>query len=244
MNNEAVTMSEQEAKQKLIDGGLILETAGQGDLTRGHISVRVPGNPELFFMKPHSFGFDEITMENIVICNLDGEKVGGGGRRHSEVFIHSEIFRARPEVMSVIHSHPDNAVALSATGRPVLPISQPGSIFSDGVPYYTDTIELIRTGQMGAGVATALGSHKAVMMRNHGVAVVGHSIEESVILAIMLDNACRIQLLAEAAGGIGEQFASDHIQRLHDTIIRAEQYVINFDYLRRKAYRAAGRQPA
>jgi L-fuculose-phosphate aldolase len=244
MKNEAVTMSEQEAKQKLIDGGLILETAGQGDLTRGHISVRVPGNPELFFMKPHSFGFDEITMENIVICNLDGEKVGGGGRRHSEVFIHSEIFKARPEVMSVIHSHPDNAVALSATGRQVLPISQPGSIFSDGVPYYTDTIELIRTGQMGAGVAKALGSHKAVMMRNHGVAVVGGSIEESVILAIMLDNACRIQLLAEAAGGIGEQFASDHIQRLHDTIIRAEQYVINFDFLRRKAYRAAGRQPA
>jgi ribulose-5-phosphate 4-epimerase/fuculose-1-phosphate aldolase len=243
MKNDAVTMSEQEAKQKLIDGGLILETAGQGDLTRGHISVRVPGNPNLFFMKPHSFGFDEITMENIVICNLDGEKVGGGGRRHSEVFIHSEIFKARPEVMSVIHSHPDNAVALSATGRQVLPISQPGTAFSDGVPYYTDTIELIRTEEMGAGVARALGPHKAVMMRNHGVAVVGQSIEESVILAIMLDNACRIQLLAEAAGGIGEQFASDHIQRLHDTIVRAEQYVINFDFLRRKAYRATGRQP-
>ncbi|MDB5908091.1 MAG: putative class aldolase [Massilia sp.] len=244
MKDEAATMSEQEAKQKLIDGGLILETAGQGDLTRGHISVRVPGQPELFFMKPHSFGFDEITMENIVICNLDGEKVGGGGRRHSEVFIHSEIFKARPEVMSVIHAHPDNAVALSATGRQVLPISQPGCAFSDGVPYYTDTVELIRTGEMGKGVARALGAHKAVMMRNHGVAVVGRSIEESVILAIMLDNACRIQLLAEAAGGIGEQFASDHIERLHDTIVRAEQYGVNFDFLRRKAYRAAGRQPA
>jgi ribulose-5-phosphate 4-epimerase/fuculose-1-phosphate aldolase len=244
MKSDTATMTSQEAKQKLIDGGLILETAGQGDLTRGHISVRVPDNPNLFFMKPHSFGFDEITMDNIVICNLDGEKVGGGGRRHSEVFIHSEIFKTRPDVMSVIHSHPDNAVALSATGRPVLPISQPGAAFSDGVPYYTDTIELIRTVEMGAGVARALGAHKAVMMRNHGVAVVGRSIEESVILAIMLDNACRIQLLAEAAGGIGEQFASDNVRRLHDTIIRAEQYVINFEFLRRKAYRATGRQPA
>jgi ribulose-5-phosphate 4-epimerase/fuculose-1-phosphate aldolase len=242
MNNDAVVMSELEAKQKLIDGGLILETAGQGDLTRGHISVRAPGRPDLFFMKPHSFGFDEITMENIVICNLEGEKVGGGGRRHSEVFIHSEIFKTRPDVNSVIHAHPDHAVALSATGRPVLPISQPGSAFSDGVPYYTDTIELIRDREMGAGVARALGSHKAVMLRNHGVAVVGKTIEESVILAIMLDNACRIQLLAQAAGPIGEQFPLDNIGRLHDTIVRAEQYVINFDFLRRKAYRIAGRQ--
>lgn len=241
MQNETGTMSLEEAKQKVIDGGLILEAAGQGDLTRGHLSVRVPGDPTHFYMKPHSFGFDEITMENMVLCNLDGEKVGGGGRRHSEVFIHSEIFRARPDVMSVIHSHPDNAVALSATGRQVLPISQPGTAFADGVPYYNDTIELIRTREMGAGVARALGQHKAVMMRNHGVAVVGKSVEETVILAIMLDNACRIQLLTEAAGGVGEMFAADYIERLHESITRPEQYVINFDYLRRKAYRLYGR---
>jgi L-fuculose-phosphate aldolase len=244
MKEDAIAMSEQEARQKLIDGGLILEMAGQGDLTRGHISVRVPGRPDLFFMKPHSFGFDEITMENIVICNLDGEKVGGGGRRHSEVFIHSEIFKARPEINSVIHSHPDHAVALSATGRPLLPISQPGAAFADGVPYYTDTIELIRSKEMGEGVARALGTHKAVMLRNHGVALAGRTIEETVILAIMLDNACRIQLLAEAAGGLGDRFADDNVGRLHETLVRAEQYVINFEYLRRKAYRSAGRTPA
>jgi len=241
MRNEAVPMSEQEARQKIIDGGLILEMEGQGDLTRGHISVRVPGNPNHFFMKPHSYGFDEITMDNMVICNLDGEKVGGGGRRHSEVFIHSEIFKARPDVNSVIHTHPDHAVALSATGRQVLPISQPGTAFADGVPYYTDTIDLIRTKEMGAGVARALGSHKAVLMRNHGVAVVGAAVEESVILAIMLDNACKVQLLAEAAGGIGEQFGADYIQALHDNITKPEQYTINFAYLKRKAYRWAGR---
>jgi L-fuculose-phosphate aldolase len=241
MKEDAIAMSEQEARQKLIDGGLILEMAGQGDLTRGHISVRVPGRPDLFFMKPHSFGFDEITMENIVICNLDGEKVGGGGRRHSEVFIHSEIFKARPEINSVIHSHPDHAVALSATGRPLLPISQPGAAFADGVPYYTDTIELIRSKEMGEGVARALGTHKAVMLRNHGVALAGRTIEETVILAIMLDNACRIQLLAEAAGGLGDRFADDNVGRLHETLVRAEQYVINFEYLRRKAYRSTGR---
>lgn len=224
-----------QARQLLIDAGLILEAAGQGDLTRGHVSVRVPGDPTHFYMKPHSWGFDEITHENIVICNLDGEKVGGGGRKHSEVYIHSEIFKARPDVMSVIHTHPTHAVALSATGRTLRPISQPSVAFHDGLPVFTETIELIRSRQMGAGVAQALGPHKAVLLRNHGVAVVGSSVEESTILAIMLENACQIQLLADAAGATGEQFDAACIERLHDTITKHEQYTINFEYLRRRA---------
>ncbi|MEO5701534.1 MAG: class II aldolase/adducin family protein [Casimicrobiaceae bacterium] len=228
-----------EAKQRLIDAGLILDAAGQGDLTRGHVSVRVPGDPAHFYMKPHSHGLDEITLDNIVVCNLDGEKVAGGGRRHSEVFIHSEIYKVRPDVTSVIHTHPDHAVALSATGRPLRPISQPAVAFADGVPYFTDTIDLIRTRDMGAGVARALGSCKATLMRNHGVAVVGATLEEATILAIMLDNACRIQLAAEAAGGIGTEFGPEEIERLQHNITRAEQYTVNFEYLRRRALRAS-----
>lgn len=230
-------MTGDEAKRKLIDAGRILDAAEQGDLTRGHVSVRVPGDPTHFYMKPHSQGLDEITMENIVLCNLEGEKVAGGGRKHSEVYIHSEIYKQRPDVMSVIHSHPTHAVAFSATGRALLPISQPAVAFADGLPYFTETIDLIRSQALGAGVARALGAHKAVLMRNHGVAVVGATIEESTILAILLDNACQIQLLAEAGGGVGEQFAAEHVQRLHHNITRAEQYTINFEYLRRREQR-------
>jgi L-fuculose-phosphate aldolase len=240
-NLKELAMDADIAKQKLIDSGLILDAEDQGDLTRGHISIRVPGDPTHFFMKPHSFGFDEITMDNIVICNLEGEKVGGGGRRHSEVFIHSEIFKVRPDVNSVIHTHPTHAVALSSTGQELHPISQPAVAFADGLPYYRDTINLIRSQFMGAGVAKALGLHKAVLMRNHGVAVVGATIEESTILAIMLENACQIQLAAQAAGGIGEKFSKEDINTLHFNITRAEQYTINFEYLKRKAYRALGR---
>ncbi len=238
--NALPVMTELEAREKLIAAGLILDAADQGDLTRGHVSLRVPGDPTHFLMKPHSRGLDEITLENIVVCNLDGEKVGGGGRRHSEVFIHSEIYKARSDVMSVIHTHPTHAVALSATGRPVLPISQPGVAFSDGVPYFTDTIDLIRTQDMGLGVAQALGPHKAVLLRNHGVAVVGACIEEATVLALLLEEACKIQLLAQSSGGVGEVFAPESIERLHHNITRTEQYTINFDYLRRRAERAAG----
>ena len=230
-------MTADEAKHKLIAAGLILDAAGQGDLTRGHVSIRVPGDPLHFFMKPHSFGLDEITLDNIVTCNLDGDKVAGGGRRHSEVFIHSEIYKARPEVMSVIHTHPTHAVAFSATGRALRPISQPAVAFADGLPYFTDTIDLIRTPDKGAGVAHALGACKAVLMRNHGVAVVGACVEEATVLALMLENACEIQLLAEAGGGIGEEFSAEAIQRLHRDITRPEQYTINFDYLHRSALR-------
>jgi len=227
-------LSAEQARQTLINAGCVLEAAGQGDLTRGHVSVRVPGDPTHFYMKPHSHGFDEITHENIVICNLDGEKVGGGGRKHSEVYIHSEIYKVRPDVMSVIHTHPTHAVAFSATGRALRPISQPSVAFFDGLPVFTETIELIRTQAMGAGVAKALGPHKAVLMRNHGVAVVGGSVEESTILAIMLENACEIQLLADATGTVGEVFDDACIQRLYDTITKQEQYTINFDYLCRR----------
>ncbi|MGF6870639.1 class II aldolase/adducin family protein [Paraburkholderia sp. MM5477-R1] len=227
-----------EAQQQLIDAGLILETNGQGDFTRGHVSVRMPGDPSQFIMKPHSYGFDEITPENIVVCNLDGEKIGGGGRRHSEVFIHSEIYKARPDITSVIHTHPIHAVALSATGKSLKMISQPACTFADGVPYYTDTVNLIRTQDMGRGVAQALGNAKAVLMRNHGVAVAGRTIEEVVILALALDEACHIQLLTEAAGGEGEVFSDEDVQRLHDQVTRPEQFTINFDYLRRKVQRA------
>ena len=230
-------MNADQARLRLIEAGLILDAAGQGDLTRGHVSIRVPGDAAHFFMKPHSQGLDEITPENIVVCNLDGEKVAGSGRRHSEVFIHSEIYKVRPDVMSVIHAHPTHAVAFSATGRALQPISQPSVAFADGLPTFSDSIDLIRTPALGAGVASALGRCKAVLMRNHGVAVVGTTIEEATVLAIMLENACQIQLLAQAGGGIGEMFGSDAVQRLHHDITRPEQYTINFDYLLRRVHR-------
>jgi L-fuculose-phosphate aldolase len=232
-------MEEDELKQALIDAGLILSLEGQGDLTRGHVSVRLPDDPARFFMKPHSHGLDEITRENIVICNLEGEKVGGGGPRHSEVFIHSEIFRARPDVNSVIHTHPTHAIALSAVGGTLPAISQPAVYFSDGLPLYAETIDLIRSRETGAGVARALGACKAVLMRHHGVAIAGASLAESVILAMMLEEACKIQLLVAAAGGHREMFPPDDVKRLYDKITRPDQYTVNFDYLRRKAARVA-----
>src|SRR5258708_10103673 len=152
-------MTHEEAKQKLILAGRVLVAEGQDDFTRGHVSVRVPDRPSLFFMKPHSVGLDEITMENILTIDLEGKVTAGGSRRHSEVFIHSEIFKARADVHCVIHTHPPSPVALSPTGRPMKCYSQPGALFCAELGVYTATATLIRTPAMAARVAPAPGPH-------------------------------------------------------------------------------------
>ena len=160
-------------KQQLIVAGKVLVAQGQDDFTRGHISFRLPDDPGRFFMKAHSLGLDEITPQNILTIDLDGKVVAGTARRHSEVFIHSEIFKARADVNCVIHTHPTYSIALSSTGRPLKCYSQPGALFYEALGVYADTINLIRSPAMGAGVARALGRGRAVLLKNHGVVVTG-----------------------------------------------------------------------
>ena len=227
----------QDIKQQLIMAGKVLVAEGQDDFTRGHISMRLPDDPGLFFMKPHSMGLDEITMGNILTIDLEGNVVAGTARRHSEVFIHSEIFKARADVNCVIHTHPPYAVALSATGRPVRCYSQPSALFYEALGVYTDTINLIRTRDMGAGVAKALGAHRAVLLKNHGVVVTGKDIAETVIGTIMLENAAMVQMIVEAAGDPAAEFPRADIEKLKRDISQPEQFKINFDYLVRRVKR-------
>jgi L-fuculose-phosphate aldolase len=229
----------QDIKQQMIVAGKVLVMQGQDDFTRGHISMRLPDNPSLFFMKPHSLGLDEITMANILTIDLEGNVVAGTARRHSEVYIHSEILKARADVNCVIHTHPPYSVALSATGRPLRCYSQPSALFYDALGVYTDTINLIRTHAMGAGVAKALGPHRAVLLKNHGVVVTGKDIAETVIGTIMLENAAMVQMIAEAAGDPAPEFPRADIEKLKRDISQPEQFKVNFDYLARRVKRRA-----
>jgi L-ribulose-5-phosphate 4-epimerase len=230
-------MSDQEMKEKLILAGRILVAEGLDDFTRGHISARLPDDPTRFYMKPHSIGFDEITLDNILTIDLDGKVVAGGGRRHSEVFIHSEIYKARPDVGSVIHCHPTYAIALSVTGRPMRAFSQPSVMFHEALDTYDASMRLIRTSEMGAAVAKTLGKTRAVLLRSHGVATVGRSIEVATIVTLMLENAAKIQLVAEAGGDTLPDLPRDDIEKLREEISAHEQFTINFDYLARRVAR-------
>jgi len=235
-----MTATHDALKQSMIVAGKILVAEGQDDFTRGHISMRLPDNPGLFFMKAHSLGMDEITLENILTINLEGEVVAGVSRRHSEVYIHSEILKVRPDVNCVLHTHPTYSVAFSTTGRELKAYSQPGALYYRALGVYTDTINLIRDQSMGAGVARALGPHRAAMLKNHGIVVATASIEETIVSAIMLENAAQVQLIAEAAGECAPEFPDADIRKLQYDITRLDQFKVNFDYLARRVKRREG----
>jgi L-fuculose-phosphate aldolase len=234
---ESVGLTHSEIKEAMIWAGKVLVAEGQDDFTRGHISFRLPDDPSLFFMKPHSVGLDEITHDNILTIDLGGSVVAGTARRHSEVYIHSEIFKARADIHCVLHTHPPYSIALSTSKRPLMAYSQPAALFHNSLGIYEDTINLIRTTDMGAAVAKALGTHRAVLLKNHGPVTVGATIAETVIGMLMLENAAMIQMIAEAAGETRPQFAEADVEKLKHDISRPEQFEINFDYLVRRVRR-------
>ncbi|HEU4343600.1 MAG TPA: class II aldolase/adducin family protein [Candidatus Binatia bacterium] len=186
-------------KEKLAYSCNILAHEGHWDNILGHVSVRIPGQ-ERILMKPHSFGFEEIRPQHIIIVDLNGKKVQGKYERHSEVFIHTEIYRARRDVNCVVHSHPPYATVLGALGQRLRPISHEGNIFYEGLPLFDSTTALIRTPELGKEVAQSLGNCRGLLMKNHGSTVVGESIEVATLYSVFLEKAARIQLLATASG--------------------------------------------
>ncbi len=188
-------------REKLIHAGRVLVDEGQGDYVWGHISARLPGDPNKFLMKPGCIGVEEMTADNIITVNIEGDKVAGLWPRHNEVYIHSEVMRARPDINCVIHTHPEHVVAFSSLGKPLSPISNDGTMFSAGVPVFSETTDLIVDQPRGKAVAKTLGQGNILILRNHGLVAAGRTIEEAVFVAVKLEKACRIQLLAESAGG-------------------------------------------
>ena len=188
-------------KKLLADAGRVLAHEKQGDYVAGHVSLRLPDDPNLFLMKPAGIGLEEMTDENIIIVDIEGKKVSGGGVRHNEVFIHSEVLRARPDCNAVIHTHAAYAVVFSSLGKPLLPVSNDGAFFAGGLPVFDETTELIVNQQRGKAVARDLAGHGAMLLRNHGIVTAAASMEEAVWLALKLNQACHAQLMAEWAGG-------------------------------------------
>ena len=221
-------------REKLIDAGRVLVGEDQGDYVAGHVSVRLPDGGKRFLMKPAGIGLEEMTPGNIITVDLEGERVGGTMPRHNEVFIHSEILRARSDIAAVVHTHPVHAVAFSSLGRPLLPVGNDGSIFSAGVPVFAETTDLIIDQARGRAVARCLADHQVLILRNHGIVTAGRSIEEAVWLALKLERACRVQLLAEAAGGPKLLASGEDLANKSRRANRADLHTNVFNYLVRR----------
>jgi L-ribulose-5-phosphate 4-epimerase len=222
-------------RETLTNAGRVLVSEDQGDYVAGHITVRLPSETERFLMKPAGIGLDEMSPENIITVDLEGRKVVGTMPRHNEVFIHSEVLRARPDVQSVIHTHATHAVAFSSLGRPLLPVGNDGSVFgAGGVPIFAETTDLIINQERGRAVARRLGGRPALILRNHGIVTAGHCIEEAVWLALKLERACRVQLLAEAAGGPKLLAEGQDLEKKSGRANRSDLHTNVFNYLVRR----------
>jgi L-fuculose-phosphate aldolase len=227
--------------EKLAQACKVLADDGQGDLIWGHVTARAADRPEHLLMKPAGVGLEEMGREDVITVDLGGERTSGTRPRHIEVFIHTEIMRARPEIQAVVHTHPPHAVAFSALCRPLLPIGHEGSLFCDGLPVFDRTSDLIATSDLGRAVAACLGNRDALLLRNHGIVTAGRSIEEAVMVAVLLEKACKVQLLAEQAGGAKATTSKDEARIKRERIYGPQSLQTAFEYcVRRHDMRHAG----
>ena len=193
-------MTDDELRLLVSQACKVLYDQGQEHYHLGHVSARAPGS-EKVWVKPQGLGLGEIRPEDVMAIDLDGNQLTEGQPLHREMPIHTEIYRRRPDVNCVVHTHPFYASALAATTAEFQIVSQDGVHFSDGIGRY-ESAELVVTKEQGEGVAAALGDYRAVLMRNHGTAVVGVSVPVATFLAVSLDRSIRMQQAAAALGEV------------------------------------------
>ena len=172
----------------------------------GHISVRDPDNPNLY-MIARSMAPGLVTAADIMTFDLDSKAVGGDTRvGYLERFIHGEIYRARPDVNSVVHSHTPEVIPFGATGIQLRPLYHMTSFIGSGVPIFeirnyrapTSKSMLVTSQQLAQPLARLLGDKAAVLMRGHGAVIVARSIPEVVGRGVYLKQNAALQATAMA----------------------------------------------
>lgn len=212
-----------------------LAAAGQGDLVWGHLAVRDPGGRGIW-MKAAGWGLEEITPARVLLVSPDGEVLAGDGRRHLECWIHTELARARPDVGATVHSHARAAVTFAALDEPLRALSHDGVPFADpDVARFTGTGDLIRTAELGAALAEALGDGNGCLIPGHGLITVGADPAAAVMHAMLLDRACRIQLDARAAGGPRRWSSPEEVAAKQRSVWNPTQLHAGYAYLLRLA---------
>lgn len=182
------------AKQAILDG-------------QGHISVRHPSRADRFLLA-RSIAPARVTADDILEYDLNADPIDAAGRvSYRERFIHSEVYRARPDVMSVVHCHTPSLLPFADSDVPMRAMYHMAAFVALGVPVFDIRKEagitdlLIGDTRLGRALAKTLADKYAVLMRHHGAVVVANSIPNAVARAVYLDQNARIQLQTAAIGG-------------------------------------------
>ena len=173
----------------------------------GHVSARDPQNPGHFLMS-RSLAPALVTADDIMAFDLDGNAIDPRGRSvFLERFIHSEIYKARPDVMAVVHTHSPGVIPFSVSQMPLRPVYHNAAFLAAGTPVWDirkdfgETDMLVRDGARGKSLAEALGDKPVVLMRGHGDVTVGPSVKMAVFRAYYTDVNARLQSQAVLLGG-------------------------------------------
>jgi ribulose-5-phosphate 4-epimerase/fuculose-1-phosphate aldolase len=194
----------------------------------GHVSVREERDPERFLLSK-SIAPATVTARDVMEFGMDGEPLNPRGRRpYLERFIHSEIYRARPDVQAIVHSHSPALIPFGITGTCLRPVFHMSGFLGSATPIFEireaggpATDMLIRDRKLGAALARALGAAPFALMRGHGSVAVGATLKQVVYRAIYAEVNARLQSEAVRLGTItflNEQEAAN-ASRTNDSVI-------------------------
>ena len=164
-----------------------------------HVSLRVPEEPDYFFIKAHALLWDEVTASNLVKVNLNEELDETSLVNRPGFVLHSAILRARPDVNAIVHIHEEACVAVSATKDGILPLTQDAIFLYDQVAYH-EYSGITEDAEERAAITNNLGDKTAMLMRNHGSVTVGRTTQEAYSWTQRLVKASQIQLQLMASG--------------------------------------------
>jgi HCOMODA/2-hydroxy-3-carboxy-muconic semialdehyde decarboxylase len=223
-----------EARAELALANRIVANEGVIDAF-GHVSMRHPDNPGRYLLS-RSRAPELVSPADFIEYDLDSHKIGAGDLpQYSERVIHGEIYKTRPEVMSVCHHHCPAFMPLLATATDYLPVFHLGAVGGTRPPYWDqhdefgDTNMLVIKPEEGASLARALGSHWMVLMKRHGVTVAGTSVRDCVFRCVYSARNAEYQVRAMSIGTVhslspGEVHLAGSISSKTTGLTRAWEY--------------------
>jgi ribulose-5-phosphate 4-epimerase/fuculose-1-phosphate aldolase len=186
-------------KQRLAAGFRLFAAFGFDEGASGHMTARDPEFPDTFWVNPFGMHFSQIRVSDLVRVDAEGHVVEGAKRVNVSAFaIHSQIHRARPDVIAAAHAHSMYGRAWAAVGRKLDPITLESCAFFEDHVFLDDDQVVITQAEEGARIARCLGPCKAVILRNHGLLTVGGTVEAAVWWFIAMERCCQAQFLAES----------------------------------------------
>jgi len=188
-------------KQRLAAAFRLFSRFGFDEGVAGHITARDPELLDHFWVNPFGMHFGQIKASDLILVNDQGDVVQGDRAVNQAAFaIHSQVHAARPDVVAAAHAHSVYGKTWSSLGRLLDPITQDACAFYDDHALFDDYTGVVLDVEEAKRLAHALGDHKSVILRNHGLLSVGHSVDEAAWWFITMERSCHAQLMAEAAG--------------------------------------------